>query len=622
MTLRWRLVLLVAGAVLPVALFAIIVATLLVQYEQRQFISAVQARNRAFMTAVDTELEGHTATLLAVSTSASLAVDDLVAFRRDAQAALQTQSDWENIVLNAPDGRQLVNAVRSLDSLVARAPDAETVRRVADTGRPLVVDLRRREISGRYAIPIRVPIIRDGRVVYVLTALVRPEVFESLIKQQDLPQGWVSGLADGEKRFIARVPPRPVHSPVSPDFARAVDRSAEGWYRGETAEGLDTFTAFARSRLTNWTIGVAIPADVVLASSRRAAWLMTGFGLLSLLIASGLAFYVGRRISRPITALAGAVDHLNAGTSIKVSSDIREIAELARALQHASEAMLERQRLEREQHRLETERRKLLEQNDRAKDEFLAMLSHELRNPLAGIVTASQLLSVSQPGGDVALKAREIIDRQARHMRQLVDDLIDVSRVTMGKIQLDREVFDLTAAVRQAVELLMQSDRGRKYRFNLRADTPALIYADRARIDQVLANVLDNALKFSDEGGTIDVDVDVDAARVAVTIADHGRGIEPDQLKEIFGLFVQGHQELDRSRGGLGIGLAVVRRLVELHGGTITAYSGGPGAGSAFVVCLPKAAPAATHAGADADNPIHGCKRVLVVEDNDDAGSH
>ena len=266
-----------------------------------------------------------------------------------------------------------------------------------------------------------------------------------------------------------------------------------------------------------------------------------------------------------------------------------------------------------------------LQLGDRRKDEFLAMLAHELRNPLAPISTAAQLLRLSAHDAGVVAQASDIITRQISHMTDLVDDLLDVSRVTRGLIQVDRVALDLREVLAAAVEQAQCGIAKRSQTLTQDVpDQPLLVDGDPARLVQVVTNLLTNANKYTPPGGSICLRAHAEDQQVVVTVSDTGTGIEPSLLPHVFELFTQGRRTPDRSQGGLGIGLALVCSLVRLHGGEVEAHSDGPGRGSCFTVRLPRIqsrrvepqpppAPATTSAGAA------GGQRFLVVDDNVDA---
>ena len=255
----------------------------------------------------------------------------------------------------------------------------------------------------------------------------------------------------------------------------------------------------------------------------------------------------------------------------------------------------------------------------RAKDEFLAMLGHELRNPLSPILTAVQLLRLR--GDERIARERTIIERQAQNLVRLLDDLLDVSRIARGKIELHRRRIDLATAIGQAVEQASAAIEEREHRLIVEIPPAIELDGDLERIAQVFANLLGNAAKYTPHGGRIEVRAALRGDRVAIEVRDDGQGIAPELLPDVFDVFVQGPQTRDRACGGLGLGLAIARRIVELHGGRIAAASDGRGCGSAFTVELPVAAPASSGATAPrhrARTAAH-VRRLLVVDDNEDA---
>ena len=263
------------------------------------------------------------------------------------------------------------------------------------------------------------------------------------------------------------------------------------------------------------------------------------------------------------------------------------------------------------------------EQANRAKDDFLAMLGHELRNPLAPILTAVQLMRIR--GDDASAREQDVIERQVHHVIHLVDDLLDISRITYGKVELDRRPHRLAALVAKAVEVVTPLIEEREHRLSVTIPPDDVwLEVDDVRICQVITNLLTNAAKYTPPGGAIELAVHREDGRIAICVTDNGSGIRSDLLPRVFDLFVQGYQSSDRKQGGLGIGLALVRRLVEMHGGSVGATSDGPGAGSAFTVRLPviAAARAAVASGGERslrDRPRVVPKRILVVDDNEDA---
>ncbi len=266
--------------------------------------------------------------------------------------------------------------------------------------------------------------------------------------------------------------------------------------------------------------------------------------------------------------------------------------------------------------------RKQAESANRAKDEFLAMLGHELRNPLAPITTALELMALRDP--DASVDERRIIGRQVTHLSRLIEDLLDVSRITQGKVELRRKAVDMRTVVANAVELTLPLFEHHVHPVELRlAARPAIVSGDAVRLTQVLCNLLVNAAKFTPHDGRVTLGLRTEGGFVEIYVEDSGSGIAPQLLPRVFDLFVQGQQAMDRQAGGLGLGLAIVRMLVEMHGGTVSAASEGPGHGSRFTVRLP-AHQGQPELAVDTDPaPLEeaGGGRILVVDDNADAAS-
>jgi PAS domain S-box-containing protein len=260
-----------------------------------------------------------------------------------------------------------------------------------------------------------------------------------------------------------------------------------------------------------------------------------------------------------------------------------------------------------------------LQTANRRKDEFLAMLAHELRNPLAPIRNASEILSRKLPADPQIQTTVGIVKRQTLQLTRLVDDLLDVSRITEGRIELRREPLDVSAIVAQAVETVEPLIRERGHTMLVGSIyEPVYVEGDHVRLVQCIANILTNAAKYTDPGGEIRLEVRTQDTTVVIAISDSGIGIPAELLPQIFELFVQGDRSLDRSQGGLGIGLSVVRRLIEMHKGRVFASSAGAGRGSMFEIHLPLI-PAPIEEHEEVERSAMQPRRILIVDDNADA---
>lgn len=320
-------------------------------------------------------------------------------------------------------------------------------------------------------------------------------------------------------------------------------------------------------------------------------------------------------IGVPMTGAAGTFGVITLVTAESKRVYTREDLEFARALADRAALAVEHARLYRSAERAKLE----AERANRTKDDFLAMLGHELRNPLAPIVTAVDLMR-QRPGADHT-RERQTIERQVKHVVRLVDDLLDVSRIVHGRVTLARERVELDDVVREALELAGPLIRERRHHLDVRVAPRLAVLADPVRLVQVLSNLLENAAKYTEPGGHLSIELGREGAEVVLRIADDGIGIAPAMLPRIFDLFVQAPQDIDRSRGGLGLGLTIVQSLVRSFGGSVSAESPGEGRGSAFVVRLPLLDAAAAERPSPAPGPAPSARglRILVVDDNVDA---
>ncbi len=305
--------------------------------------------------------------------------------------------------------------------------------------------------------------------------------------------------------------------------------------------------------------------------------------------------------------------HAKVGVFVALASKNVELQKQAHTLSQRTNLLISaNKRLTREM-----EERKAAERKNHAKDEFLAMLGHELRNPLSAIASAATLIGLAGNGSEQLRRASAIIERQTQHLSRIVDDLLDLSRAMSGKLLLNKQALDLGDLVASCLDTYKTT--GRSSGFTIRHQCgAACIDGDQTRIEQVVSNLIDKALKYTPPGGEIDIITDSIGDTVSLTVRDTGVGIGPDLLPHVFDVFVQGAITLDRSQGGLGIGLALVRRLVELHGGSVSARSDGEGHGSTFVVRLPSIRAGATPQPASVRPPAASKPVVLLIEDNDD----
>jgi signal transduction histidine kinase/CheY-like chemotaxis protein len=315
-----------------------------------------------------------------------------------------------------------------------------------------------------------------------------------------------------------------------------------------------------------------------------------------------LAAGCGKRRTRLITANGVAIDVLLSLTST-ATDEVDRRSLIVTDLTELSDAQIGLERAQQQSH---------------AKDEFMAMLAHELRNPLSAISAALEVLQAGGSKEGAAERARAIIARQTRNLSRLVDDLLEVARVITGKVSLAGAPLELADAVHRCIVQLESRTEERRIELDIDGG-PHWIHGDAVRIEQILINVLSNAIKYTKADGVIRVKLAAQDGETVVSVTDDGLGIAPDLLPQIFEPFVQGERTLDRSQGGLGVGLTLVRRLVELHGGSVDAFSAGPGHGSTFTIRLPACAPPSDEPRRVATQQKPAPRRVLLIEDNPDA---
>ena len=654
MKIRAHVIWLVAAAVLPVMIFSMIMTAVFWRQQRAAYEDRFLERVRAVSIALDREHEASIAALRGLAESSSLAAGDLERFHGRAEQALRGEQSWAAVMLADPSGNQLVHLPGLPGAALPNLQDNGAFREALSTRQPAISSLLASAGSGKYATSIALPVLQSGpgrqsgsvrqsgpvrqsgsvrqsgpgwqsgEVRYVLLAEVDQKTWLRFLSLYPVVPGATMTLLDQNRIVIARTLNDDQWVGRSPAPALDAKSSASplAAYRSVGLEGQWFYSAHSRAALSNWTVATGVPVGFV-ESSLRGSLIAMLLGIVGTgVLAIALIIVFGRRIERPVRRLAELARSLGRFDSEPVKppvSNVREVDEVAETLVEAS-TLIRRRSAERDEALAkETAARAEAESASRSKDEFLAMLGHELRNPLGAISSAAIVLEHSDTSASAAAQAREVITRQMGHLAGIVDDLLDVARVTTGKISLRHEVADVAAIVRGCLDTLRSTGRLTGHEVTLEAES---VWADvdATRLGQVLTNLLVNAVKYTPATGTITVSVRPDADEAVLSVSDTGMGIVPRMLPLIFDLFVQSDRALDRAQGGLGIGLTLVKRIVELHGGTVSAASGGAGQGSTFTVRLPRVTPAAAPARpAATPSGALGARRVLIVEDNDDA---
>ena len=543
--LRRRLLLLAAAGIVPLAVVAGI-ALLAFFYQQRdQAQRAGLEITRALATAVDAELRRNISVLEVLATSPLLDNDDLASFLVRSQRSLVAQPHWGSMILTLPDGTPLMNT-RIASGPLPQVVDKASFDQVVRTRRPVVGDLVRGP-RGEWALPVRVPVERGGNLRYVLTAVMSPDAFIELVQRQRVPGDWVVSIFDARYQRIARSrDAQYLAAQPAPSFRKLMESGeVEGTGLTYTVEGEAVYTAFTRLAEPRWVIGIGVPRWVVEGGAWRSAAVYGTGVLASLLAGIFVAIWLARTINLPMARLRSDAGSLGRGEPVApVETDIREIREVADALVASSE---QRRRHEAEREQLlarEQAARGFAEAANKSKDEFLAMLGHELRNPLGAISNAVTLLQNPRAGEDTRRQARDIIGRQVGHLSRLTDDLLDASRALTGKIVLHRRPVDLAALAMQALRTMKAAGRTQKHRV-VEELRPVWVNADPIRLDQIVLNLVGNAVKFTPPEGTIRVVVEREGGEAVLRVADTGIGLSRELATRVFDLFVQGDRDLE-----------------------------------------------------------------------------
>jgi len=583
--LRRRLFLLVVAGILPIAAMSGVGLYLLIQQQRVQAHRVGLELARALATGVDAELRSSVSVLEVLATSVALDQSDLSGFRTRAERILRVQPQWAAVMLADPRGRRVADT-----RFTAQPPPSHPIVEtksfddVVRTRAPAIGSLAK-ALDGTWAFPVRVPVVRNGELRYVLSAIIKPEEILEVVTRQRVPNDWVISIFDANGLRVARS--RAHRENLGGRAAATLQKlmasgAEEGWGQTFSLEGDRIYTSYSKLKDSGWSAAPGIPAALVEGAAYRSFAAYGGGVLLSIAVAALAAARVAQSISRPIGQLRATAQALGRGETLTPpTTSIQEIHDVADALVIAA---AQREELLRTQQ----DARETAEAAGRAKDQFLALLSHELRTPLNAVCGWARILRSGQVRGDAAERALDAIIRNADAQVQLIGDLLDVSRVITGKMRLDVQSVDLDAVIEAALDAVRPAAEAKGIRLQKLLDPRAgPATGDPARLQQVVWNLLANAVKFTPNGGRIQVHLQRLNSHVEIVVSDTGEGIAPAILPYVFDRFRQADSSSTRAHAGLGLGLALVKHLVELHGGSVVAHSAGEGQGATFVVKLP-----------------------------------
>ncbi|MDR7049065.1 signal transduction histidine kinase [Duganella sp. 3397] len=619
-SLRGRLLLLVALAIAPIAVMTIISGirehdhAISVAEENLQRLTNLAAANEA------QSIESARQILRDLASVPDLMKDQ--ARCNNLLDSIQRQNgDYANFGVIQLNGDVNCTAIPSSGQVNLR--DRSHFRRAVHLKRFVAGGYIFGRVIQKHTVNLTYPILDDDEQVRgVVFAAMDLTKLDRFVADIQLPPGSVLMTADSEGKIIARKP-NPEQwfgKPVWPELRAAMAGEPGKPVQLTGPDGVERLHRFARvgnNGLTDYTVTIGIPVADITAVARRDQVMDLLALAVTLVLAMLAAWFVGdvlvlRRV-KMLATTANSIASGSLGARSGIAYGKEEISELARALDAMAAALQDKER----QH-LKAEAQ--LRLADQRKDEFLAMLAHELRNPLAPISAGAQLLRSGNASPAAVDRTADIIVRQVNHMTRLIDDLLDVSRVTRGLVTITRAPLNVAAVVADAVEQAEPMMRARQHRFELvMPEQPLQVMGDHKRLVQVLVNVLNNAAKYTPSGGEIVLRVQEDEGNVRLQVRDNGIGMSHELRGRVFELFAQADRSSDRSEGGLGLGLALVKMLVELHGGTVTVDSGGERQGSTFSIVLPATEAQVVPVATKPVSATGSLLRVLVVDDNVDA---
>jgi len=595
MKARSYLILMAAAILVPVVLVASVGLSRLLESERASRIRGVQETGRAGALAIDREIAVAEASLRGIVNSEALRRGDFAQLHREA-SAMDLATPWSWTLLSDYDGTPRFNT-RIAWGEPLPAYKASWVSELYESQKTRVSGYFVGILARRPTISVDVPVPRAFGKRYVVSQVFDASYFTRVFADKAMGRGWVLTIFDANGISIARNrnAEELVGKPVRPELYQASRRQPNGVLRHVTHDGIDVYSVYTRAPMSGWTLAIGVPAPEIEGKARTAT-LYAALALLGVLgLAIGIAMFLAKRLSVSLDQARVAALALAGGAEPPTSSTrVAEVDMLLDSLRHTSAELTHersaRQRLQDEREALlrsEQEARRQAEAQSNAKDAFLAMLSHELRNPLAAIAGAMQVLDLPAVKPELAAHARDIGRRQVRHLTRIVDDLLDVRRILSGKVKLRRTPIDAGALLRQCCETRRLADAG-AHAWEVEVGA-FRIEADATRLEQIFDNLLHNAIKYTPNGGTIAVRAHEAGMEAVIEVADTGVGIDADTLPLIFDALVQGPTGIDRAQGGLGLGLALVRELTALHGGSVKAYSEGAGKGCVFTLRFPLA---------------------------------
>ncbi|MET0265272.1 MAG: response regulator [Duganella sp.] len=627
-TIRSQIYSLVWACALPAILgFALLVNNFISRerttIEQDTLITA-----RALIQAVDRDLNTGITVATALANSPSLDSGDLAAFYQQASSVLRAEFPGYNFVLHDRDSVQLINTARPYGTIFPDPISEPRIKRVFETGKPLIADLFNAGALKRPLAAIHAPVLRDGKVIYVISVAFVPERLGRVLREQRLPPDRVAAIFDAQGVVVARThdPEKYVGQKVSPQLLAHFPLHQEAAIEATTLEGIKVYSMYSRSQQTNWSVVIGVPRSAVYSEILES---IEGIMLfLALLTAAGfgIAWHFARSIERSVRALSAAAMALGGKPGSAADNAQPAFQEAAEAVETLELVEAELQRYRHHLENLIAQRTRQLESAMReaqaanaAKDVFVANMSHELRTPMNAVLGVTHLLGTTGVSPEQA-RYLEMIRASGQSLLGILNDILDLSKMQAGKVELHPVRFQLDDVL-HAVATIMSVNAGDKdleLAIGVDADVPRVLVGDALRLQQILLNLAGNAIKFTEHG-----EVSLRVQRLPspagsrpllrFTVRDTGIGLSEEQVAKLFSPFTQADLSTTRRYGGTGLGLTISKGLIELLGGTIVVHSV-PGEGSEFQFTLPlEVAP--TEAQQAGGTPARALN-LLLVDDN------
>lgn len=581
---------------------------------------------RSIALAIDQELTSAKSALRVLAASTFLEREDFAPFYEQAKVANIGETGW--VILYDANGNQIINTRVPYGTPISTTRDRREVLSVLDKTEIKASNLFFGQAAKQHVLTLDMPVILPSGKKYVLSQVFLPEHFHLAFAARQISTDWLVGVFDRNGTIIGRSHRADKYTgkPVVASMKAAISAKHEGTLRHHTSDGIEVFDVFTQSKLSGWTVAVGAPVAIIEKATNSAFFLWIGGLIIASIAGVGFAAHFSRRLVRAITDSAESAALLGKGLrpTTSATTSIIEVDRLNSALNDTA-TLLDEERASRtaaeaaREHLLKSEKQARLtaDEMNKAKDHFLAMLSHELRNPINAITAGISVFELNL-GRDAVTKAVKVMQRQGTHLQRILDDLLDVSRALTGRLSLKTQRLDLSRLVANSVASLQAAGRFSDHELSV-ATEHVWADVDPVRAEQIVTNLLDNAVKYTPEGARIQVTLQAAGKHAVLIVRDNGIGISPDLLPKVFDVFVQADNSLDRSRGGLGIGLSLVKALVTMHGGTIEAQSSGLGNGSTFTLRLPLQDAPLDEMSEPSETKAFKPGSVLLVEDNDDA---